>query len=377
MAHQITSEGGTAGTPAAGHVLVAEAGVAGTPDAGHVLVAEAGVAGSPAAGHVLVAEAGVAGSPAAGHVLVAEAGVAGTPAAGPVLVAEAGVAGSPTAPGVIRPEGGSTGGGLTFATASLQVLGDAADGAVEILGYSYGTEQTTPLPGKTLAESYAIALAAAINADVSEGGIRPTAVVSGSRVDLTAGIPGVLGNEINLISSDANVVPSGAYLSGGAGDVAISITGTLTKNGSTAVVFPTLYRDQLRASSMPEYSSNAGDYDIGGPAFTGWFYTLQITGVFTGTFPSLILAGYKWTAAATRYVANVFAEKAEWESALQATPHAVEDATGWAPVSPATGVPVIGDPSGSTIPAPAALIGEGGTAGSPAAPPALVAESSY
>jgi hypothetical protein len=38
---------------------------------------------------------------------------------------------------------------------------------------------------------------------------------------------------------------------------------------------------------------------------------------------------------------------------------------------------VIGDPSGSTIPAPAALIGEGGTAGSPAAPPALVAESSY
>jgi hypothetical protein len=277
--------------------------------------------------------------------------------------------GSPEAP-VKVPMGGGAG-VVSYATGSITVLGNAADAALEILGYYYGVEQTAPLPGKTMAESYAIALAAEINASWSEGGLRPSATVTGATVHLTAGLGGLPGNLINLTSSDANVVPSGPFLTGGGGDSTITVSGALTKNGSAAVVFPALAVDQSRASSQTEFSSNGWDYDTGGPPLTGWYYTAQIQGVFTGTFPSMVLSGYRWVLKATRYAAGAYAEQASWKSALQPTSHPIDQATGWAPDSPATGTPTVTPPTGVSASPPHTIAMPGAGGGSPSAPHTL------
>jgi hypothetical protein len=275
--------------------------------------------------------------------------------------------GGPPEPPVKVPMGGA--GGLVYATGSVEILGNAADAALEILGYYFGLEQTTPLEGKTMAESYAIALAAEINAFWNDGDIRPTASVTGATVHLTAGIGGIIGNLVNITSSDSNVVPSDDYLSGGGGDSTIHVSGTFTKNGTTPVVFPPLAHDVTRGGEMPEYNSLGSSYDLGGPPFTGWYYELNDGSVFTGTFPDLVLEGYRWSLTAKRYDANVFQEQAVWTSAVLPTRHPAEDATGWAPVSPATGTPVIGNPTGGNVTSPpdtVAMSGAGG--GSPSAP---------
>jgi hypothetical protein len=282
-------------------------------------------------------------------------------------------ASAPTAPVTVLPAAAAGGESLIYATATLSVLGNAVDGAVSILGYGFGLEQTTPASGLTLAETYAAELAEEINAFFDGFGFRPIATVTGAVVTLTANLPGIAGNQIDVSSSDADVVASGAYLSGGGGDPTIVVGGTLTKNGSTGVTFPVLAVDQSRSSAEVEYSSTGWDYDTGGPALTGWHYTAQITTVLTGTFPDLVLVGYRWQLKASRYTAGSLSESASWQSATQPSTHPVESATGWAAVSPATGTPTVTVPTFQGFLAPVQITADGGSGSSPTAPVQITA----
>lgn len=91
---------------------------------------------------------------------------------------------------------------------------------------------------------------------------------------------------------------------------AITVTGTLTSDGTTPVVFPTLYYAGLSS---------------GAPAYTD-----------TGT--QLTKQYVVWKNGGMWYLFDI-ATDANWQSGVEAlTPEAV---TGWAPIAPATGTPII------------------------------------
>jgi hypothetical protein len=359
---------------------------AGSTPAAPVQVTANGSGSTPAA-PVQVTANGSGSTPTA-PVQVTANGSGSTPTAPVQVTANQTGSSTPSAPADVLPAAAAGGGSMTYATGTLTVLGNSGDGIVSILGYGFGETVTTPSPGLSLAETYAANLAAAINSLFDGWGFRPIASVAGAVVTLEANLPGIAGNQIDLASVDpGTVLASGPYLTGGGGDPIIRVTGALTKNGTTPVVFPDLAVDQSRASSEVEYSSTGWDYDTGGPAFDGWYYTAQIQGVLTGTFPSLVLVGYKWTLRATRYNEGLQAECAQWTSATQPTSHPIEAATGWTPDSPATGTPAVNVPilqgfasppvvtgaaSGSTPASPVQIMSNG-SASTPTAPPVVVA----
>jgi len=359
---------------------------AGSTPAAPVQVAANGSASTPAA-PVQVAANQTAGSTPTAPVQIAANGSASTPAAPVQVAANQTGSSTPTAPADVLPAAAAGGGSLTYATARLTVLGNSGDGIVSILGYGFGLSVTTPDPGLSIAETYAKNMAEEINALFDGWGFRPIASVAGAVVTLEANLPGIAGNQIDVASIDSNVVASGPYLSGGGGDPIITVSGSLTKNGTTPVVFPSLAVDQSRASSEVEYSNTGWDYDTGGPALTGWYYTGRIQAVMTGTFPTLVLVGHKWTLRATRYNMGIQAEYAQWTSGTQPTSHPIQAATGWTPDSPATGTPVVAVPilqgfapppvvtgaaSGSTPASPVQIMSNG-SASTPTAPPVVVA----
>jgi len=371
---QILPNQGAGTTPTAPVQVAANAGAGVTPTAPVQVAANAGAGVTPTAPVQVAANAGAGVTPTAPVQVAANAGAGSAPASPVQIAANAGGAGTPTPPAYVLPSAAGGGASLTYATGTLTVLGNSGDASVSILGYYFGLSVTTPDPGLSIAETYAKNLAEEINSLFEGAGFRPIAAVSGAVVTLTANLPGIAGNQIDIASSDANVVASGPYLTGGGGDPIISVTGTLTKNGTEPVVFPVLAVDQSRASAEAEYSSTGWDHNTGGPALTGWYYTGRIEAVMTGTFPALVLTGYRWRLRATRYSAGVQAEFARWTSAPQPTSHPIEAATGWTADSPATGTPAVTVPVLQGFAAPPVVAGAA-AGGAPASPVQIVSNS--
>jgi len=273
--------------------------------------------------------------------------------------------GSPSAPATVPMEGAGSS-EPTYATATVTVIGNPLAAAVQlrVMGIPYSVNLSAPLPGLTIQASVAAQLVTAINANSFAGLLDPTATASGAVITLRAGLPGPGGNLLSLVAdTPAFLSLSSANFAGGSGGPTVAVGGTLTKDGTTPVVFPLLSMDS-EVDPGWRYSNFGADTLYITPPLTGWEYVLERSEVVTAQ----VVTGYRWILAAERFVDGSVVESAGWRSPTLPDLHSFSAVTSWAPQGSATGTPILTIPPGAGPAAPATVSMPGTGGGTPGAP---------
>ena len=273
--------------------------------------------------------------------------------------------GSPSAPSTVPMEGAGSS-EPTYATATVTVIGNPLAAAVQlrVMGIPYSVNLSAPLPGLTIQASVAAQLVTAINANSFAGLLDPTATASGAVITLRAGLPGPGGNLLSLVAdTPAFLSLSSANFAGGSGGPTVAVGGTLTKDGTTPVVFPLLSMDSTVDPGW-RYSNFGADTLYITPPLTGWEYVLERSEVVTAQ----VVTGYRWILAAERFVDGSVVESAGWRSPTLPDLHSFSAVTSWAPQGSATGTPILTIPPGAGPAAPATVSMPGTGGGTPGAP---------